>query len=348
VAVNAHATATPQASIELAVVDRSGFVESRHLGSAAVVAADGQTLAALGDVASPVLAGAALAPVQAMTAVSMVPDLADEQVAIAAGRHVGTPGHVALVRDLLARAELSDAALGCPAAWPEDQASRDALVRAGEPAARVYMERSGTHAALLAASALHGLPLAEYLLPDHAVQVSVRETIERLSAQRPGIVTVDACGSPTWTVSLDGLARSFARIRTASATSPFALYRSAARVTASMLSAPWALAGPARPVSIVTGELGVLAASSGEGVLVMAGPDGTTVAIKCLDGAERATTLVGLQLLVAAGSIEVDAVQRVVPRLGLEVLGGGRPVGAVRVGADVPTRLTQPGEFAGA
>ena len=42
-------------AVELAVVERSGFVESRHTGSAIVLDPDGTTIAALGDTVTPIL-----------------------------------------------------------------------------------------------------------------------------------------------------------------------------------------------------------------------------------------------------------------------------------------------------
>lgn len=332
-------TFTAGAAVELAVVERSGFIESRHVGSAAVVGADGTLLAELGDIEQPVFPRSTLKLFQAVASLGAGARLTDEQVAIASASHAGTPGHVALVRDVLAGAGLDDRALTCPADWPLDQAARDALVRAGEPASPVYMNCSGKHAAFAAACVAQGWPRESALDPEHPLQQAVRETIERLTSVRPSATGVDGCGAPVYAIPLGALARGIARLRTANAASPFAMYRNSARVAECILANGWVVDGRGRPNTIVIDELGVLAKSGAEGVLVMSAPDGTTVAMKCLDGSSRATTLVGLQLLVAAGAVEVADVQRIVPRLDLEVLGTGRPVGAIRVGADVPLRL---------
>ena len=42
-------------SVELAVVERNGFIESRHAGSAVVLSPEGEVLRALGDVVTPIL-----------------------------------------------------------------------------------------------------------------------------------------------------------------------------------------------------------------------------------------------------------------------------------------------------
>jgi len=40
--LNSHATFTVESAVELAVVERCGFVESRHIGSAVLIAGDGE------------------------------------------------------------------------------------------------------------------------------------------------------------------------------------------------------------------------------------------------------------------------------------------------------------------
>ena len=69
-------------------------------------------------------------------------------------------------------------------------------------------------------------------------------------------------------------------------------------------------------------ETGLLAKIGAEGVLVLATASGEAVAVKTLDGANRARTAVGLEILVRAGLLErerADAVLAVVGEPGLRV-----------------------------
>ena len=66
---------------------------------------------------------------------------------------------------------------------------------------------------------------------------------------------------------------------------------------------PWTIDGPGRPDTIVIERLGVFAKGGAEGVMVMVAPDGTTVALKMLDGSGRAATAVALRLLERAGAL---------------------------------------------
>ncbi|WP_338108686.1 asparaginase [Rathayibacter rathayi] len=81
---------------------------------------------------------------------------------------------------------------------------------------------------------------------------------------------------------------------------------------------------------MVIERLGLVAKLGAEGVLVMASPDGTTAALKILDGSLRAATVVALKLLVEAEAVDRSAANEVLVRLNPVVSGGGRPVGAIR------------------
>lgn len=315
---------------ELAVVERGGFAESRHVGSAIVLAPDGEILRALGDVRAPILPRSSMKPFQAVAAMTSGITLRGEDAAIATASHTGTPRHVALVRGLLARASLPATALRCPAEYPADRASRDDLVRQGLRAESITMNCSGKHAAMLLASHANEWPLDGYLDLDHPMQKRVLDVVERLTGERPSATVVDGCGAPVHALSLTGLARGIQKITTSSTSSPFALFREAAALTEAVRSNAWAVAGPGRPDTVAIERLGVFSKFGAEGVQVMTAPDGTTVALKMLDGSPRALAIVAARLLAGAGAIEGSAVDAAEPDLGLEVLGGGAIVGRIR------------------
>ena len=121
-----------------------------------------------------------------------------------------------------------------------------------------------------------------------------------------------------------------AMIASPSTTSPFALHRSAGELVAAVRANPWTIDGPGRPDTIVIERLGVFAKGGAEGVMVMTAPDGTTVALKMLDGSGRAATAVALRLLERRGALDPSDVVDAMSRLPLPVIGGGQPVGAIR------------------
>jgi L-asparaginase II len=317
-------------AVELAVVERSGFVESRHSGSAIVLSPDGVVALQLGDVASPILPRSSLKPLQALACLTAGAPLEDERLALATASHSGTDRHVSVVRDILDAARLGEDALLCPPAWPTDQATRDEMVREHHEPSRIRMNCSGKHAAMLLACSVNGWDPKSYLDPEHPVQAHIRDVIERLIGEKARATAIDGCGAPVYAMSLSGLAKAIQRVGTASQTSPFALHRSAGTLVRAVREHPWAIEGPGRPDTVAIERLGVFAKTGAEGVLVMVAPNGATVALKMLDGSGRAATAVALRLLERAGALSSGDVAETMTKLPLSVSGGGTSVGAIR------------------
>ena len=119
------------------MVERSGFIESRHIGSAVVLSADGQVVTELGDIAAPVFARSTLKPLQALAAMQAGVPLRGAQVAIACGSHVGSLDHMDVVEGMLKAAGVTrDRLPGAQADWPARQEPPDlAGVQTSERAA---------------------------------------------------------------------------------------------------------------------------------------------------------------------------------------------------------------------
>lgn len=306
-------------AVELAVVERNGLVESRHLGAAVVVDGDGAPLVGLGDPASVIYPRSALKPLQALSVRRSGLRLEGAEAVLSTASHAGTPEHVALARSILSRAGLGEDALRCPAALPLDPPA----ARAASGPSRIAHNCSGKHAAFLAATVATGQDAARYLEPGVPLQGAVVDTIEELSGERIAHHGVDGCGAPLHALSILGLARALGRMpRDPEGT----------ELLSAVLGTPWAIDGEGRPNSVVIEECGIVAKGGAEGVLVAVAGDGTAVALKILDGGARAATLVALRLLVRVGAVDPDAAQRAAERTTERVLGGERTVGRIRVG----------------
>lgn len=328
-------TLTVADAVELAVVERSGFVESRHAGAAIVISPEGEVIRTLGNPDALFLPRSSLKPLQAVACITAGADLVGEQLAMSTASHVGTDRHVDVVREILAAGGLTEDALACPPAWPGDTATRDELVREHGAPARVRMNCSGKHAAMLRACVATGWPTEGYLDQSHPLQVHIREVVERLTGERIAHTSVDGCGAPVHALTLTGLARGIHRIGTASDRSPFALHRVAGSLVHAVKDSPWTIEGPGRPDTIAIETLGVFAKGGAEGVMVMVAPNGTTVATKMLDGAARASTIVAATLLARAGALSDADLAALTAALPLAVLGGGNDVGMIRPGAGI-------------
>ena len=323
-------TFTVTDAVELALVERSGFVESRHAGSAVVLNGDGEVLRTLGDPTALIFPRSAMKPFQAVAVMASGVALRGTDAAIATASHSGTTKHVDLVRGLLARAGIDESALGCPASWPQDQAARDALVRLGATTAPVYMTCSGKHAAMLVACVQNCWPLEGYRSPTHPLQKRILDVVERFTGERPASSGIDGCGAPVHALTLTGLARGIARIATSRSNSPFAIYREAGFLAEAVRDNGWVVAGPGQTDTVLIERLGLFAKFGAEGIMVVSAPDGTTVALKTLDGSLRVGPIVALSLLVDAGAIDASAVDAVRADLHLDVMAAGHPVGEIR------------------
>ena len=310
----------PTGVVELAILSRSGLDESRHLGAAVVVSPGGTVARSLGDADALVYGRSSLKFFQAIAVLRSGVSLAGAQLVLATASHSGTAAHVQIVRSLLARTGLGEDALQCPLDWPLDSASRSA---ASAPA-RITMNCSGKHAAFLLACVENGWPSTSYLDPTHPLQQLIRDTVEEFTGEPIGRVGIDGCGAPVFATTLRGLAIAVGRVSSAQEAS-------AALLAAAILAEPWAIDGPGRANTVVIEQLGLLSKGGAEGVIVMGAADGTAVALKMLDGSARATSLVALELLASVGAISVQDADRIGTMTTEKVLGGGLPVGDIRV-----------------
>ncbi len=300
--------------VELAVVERSGLIESRHLGAAIVLSPDGSERV-LGDADALMYPRSTLKLMQAVAVQRLGARLEGAELVLSAASHVGTAAHVDAVHAILARAGLDDEALACPASWPADASSR----RAASGPERVTMGCSGKHAAFLLACVRQGWPTEGYLHPEHPLQRAILAVVEELSGERVEHAGVDGCGAPVFALTLRGLARG---VRSAVADPD------GARLAEAIRTHPWALDNPS--VTAVIRETGLVAKSGAEGVFVAVAADGTTVALKVIDGSIRALVPVGLALLEQSGAVDAVAAARVVSETTERVLGGGEDVGVLR------------------
>lgn len=320
-ATDATANQTPL-GVPIAVVTRSGFVESVHHGSVVALDAAGAVVVDVGDTRVPVFPRSSNKPMQALAALRSGLDVDGADLALVCGSHRGEPMHVDRALALLARHGLGEDDLRCPPDLPGNDAARNAVLRSGGPARRVYMNCSGKHSGMLAACVAAGWSTADYLDPDHPLQQRIRATVEQLAGEEVAAVGVDGCGAPVMAVTLTGLARAFSALVRAEPGTDLH------RVAGAMRGHPELVAGTDEPDTVLMGGVpGLLIKGGAEGVHAAALADGGAVALKITDGSMRARMPVlcsVLRSLGARGAV-LDQVAAV------PVYGGGRPVGDVRL-----------------
>jgi L-asparaginase II len=312
---------TAEGSVELAVLERSGFEESRHVGAGVVVDASGVVLDAVGDPTASIYPRSTMKPFQALAVRRAGALFSGPELVMTTASHAGTPSHQALAEHMLASFDHVEDDLGCPPDMPFDRATAQTMTGPR----RLAMNCSGKHAGMLAACRVNGWDEATYLDMAHPLQQLVRSTVEEATGEVVDLVGTDGCGAPVFPLTLTGLARGLAGFVQRSDADTAAL-------TDAVLANAWAIDGVGRANTVTIERLGLVAKLGAEGVMVMAVPGGAAVVVKVLDGALRAGTLAALTLLQRNGLVPADGVADVLAATGEKVLGGGVPVGSVRVG----------------
>ncbi len=217
------------AAVPLVGVDRAHLREATHVGHVVVTDQTGNLIASLGNPEHKTYFRSCAKPFQALAGLrTRLVDrfgLGPEHLAIMSASHNGEPRHLKVVRDLLARAGVSEDALQCGAHWPlYEPAAAEVRRRLSEPLA-VFNNCSGKHAGMLAAARALDAPIDRYLEADHPVQRAIRAAFEEFTGGAPGDLTygVDGCSAPNPALPLRMMARSFAALVTATQGSAVAI-----------------------------------------------------------------------------------------------------------------------------
>ncbi len=289
---------------------------------------DGQVLLRAGQTGQPMFPRSVSKPMQAAGMLEAGLDVGGKLLALAAASHSGEEFHVTGVREILASAGLTEAALRCPPALPLDEQAQQEFLRGGGVPDRVHMNCSGKHAAMLACCVAVGWPTDGYTGPEHPLQRALRQAVAGLAGEPAGITGVDSCGAPLFALSLTGVARALQALVSAPPGTP------QRNVADAMRAYPDWTSGTRRPErDLMTAVPGLLVKSGAEGVQGFALADGRAGAFKIEDGAARPRdplTVALLRWLGAAAGPGVDsaALDRVAH---VPVMGGERVVGRVRV-----------------
>jgi L-asparaginase II len=210
----------PTSAVPLLRIERGEVEEGIQRGHLAAVDARGTLVTSKGDPSRLTYFRSCAKPFQAIAALrtGIVArfGLTAEHVAIMCASHSGEPRHVAVVRDLLAHAEIDESSLQCGAHWPYDEAAASVVRREMREPLAVFNNCSGKHSGMLAAARVLEAPLASYLEPSHPVQQRIRQVVEEFTscAGTDVIYGIDGCSAPNAAVPLSAMARSFAQLVT--------------------------------------------------------------------------------------------------------------------------------------
>jgi L-asparaginase II len=261
------------------VVKRGDVVESRHRVHAVVLRGD-EIIDSAGDAELVTFLRSAAKPFQALPLAREHPELAPEELAIACASHEALPDQVAAVRALLERADATEDDLECGA----------------QEGSRLRHNCSGKHAGMLFRARARGWPREGYRLLDHSVQQEALAVVAEASGLARGQIGLgtDGCGVVAFAMPLSRIARMFSRLVRGK-------LDGADEIGATMRAHPDLIGGPTAHDSTLMRALpGAIAKRGAEGLLCAGLADGTGVAIKVEDGANRAAGAAAARLLSVA------------------------------------------------
>jgi L-asparaginase II len=269
-----HVTQHPEIIVQ---ARRGGTVESLHRAVAALAGPDGEIVERWGDPGMVTFWRSSAKPLQAQAW------LADgtvdhygwgaEELAIMSASHEGLDDQAGLVRRMLADIGLSEADLRC-----------DATLKARHNC-------SGNHTGFLAASVHHGWDVATYQLPAHPAQQAALAAFAACvgldTAQIP--TGVDGCGIVCYATPVTVAASTFALL-------PELL----PEISAAMRAHPALVEAPGWiDTEVMLAVPGATSKCGAEGLSCISLPDGRGLAVKVVDGADRAHEPAALAALQA-------------------------------------------------
>ena len=281
-------TQTPALEVRLL---REGLVESTHRAQAVVCDNRGRVLSVAGNPETSTFIRSALKPFQALAVTTTGTleryNLNDRDLAIICSSHQGRIEQVRQVFHILWRSDVDPSALQCPV--PE-----------GAKSPLAY-NCSGKHAGMLAVCQQRQWPLTSYLQYHHPVQKLILSQVADLM-KMPGeelIRAHDDCGAPTYFVQLRQMASLYAQLASGD-------NLAMERIVRAMTHHPTLIAGEGafdtELMRLSPGELVSKAGAEGVQCIGRIG-EGMGLAIKVMDGAQRAKYAVAIYLLKQMGWI---------------------------------------------
>lgn len=314
---------TVEGCVELASLDRNGLVESRHIGAFAMVDRNGSVIESGGDIDATIFPRSTMKPFQAVAAMRAGADLSGVELVLASSSHCGSSRHTDAVAAMLAADGLRPHDLRCPLDWPLGYNEKAERIAQGQGPQQITMNCSGKHAAFLRACVANDWDTATYLQSDHPLQTLIREVVQEFTGTTDLWPALDGCGAPIYGMSLRALGTGIARVTDGHDPD-------AARLVGAICQNAWALDGAGRDNTRVIETTDAIAKIGAEGVLIIA-RDGIAVAIKCLDGSQRANTAVAVTLLARHGVIDRSIAESLIEELVAPVNGGSEIVGRLTV-----------------
>ena len=298
----------------LAELTRSGVVESVHAGHFVMLNSDGSVHLSKGDPTQLTYPRSTIKSIQTSAMVRSGLKLEPRLLALVSSSHSGAAMHQDGALEILAKVGLTEKDLQNAKDKPLGEIERRTWAN-NEPT-RLAMNCSGKHAGMLATCVAAGWPTANYLDPEHPLQIAIKKELENLAGEEVSLTSADGCGAPLFLFSLHGLARAMRAITIS--TDP--IHQS---VVQACRDFPEMVAGEKRLTTRLMREVpGLFMKEGAEGVEVATLADGRAIVFKISDGSIRPFETLMVAALAEFGINVEDTSER--------VYGGSEVIGSIR------------------
>ena len=285
---------------------RGDILESSHLGHAVVMRDSGEVVEAWGQPAALIYPRSSCKMVQALPLLESGAGagLGAEHLALACASHQGGAAHAGRVERWLDDLGLGESDLRCGPQEPQDRDERDRLICAHEQPCQLHNNCSGKHAGFLMLGQ-HLRAGAEYVEPEHPVQISVRSAFEEVTGMTSPGYGIDGCSAPNFATTVAALANAMAQF--AGAQADDARSQAMIRLREAMMAHPDLVAGEGRACTELMRACGGRAAlkTGAEAVFVAILPQARLgIALKITDGGVRAAEAAITALLIRHGALD--------------------------------------------
>lgn len=288
-------------------VSRGKIVESIHSADMAICDAQGDLIAAFGDVEKAVFPRSAIKSFQALPRVEAGVDeqygFGDHHIALSCSSHNGEAIHVEGAGEMLAKAGLEVSDLECGAHLPELEADKAKLHIAGQKPSALHNNCSGKHSGMLAFAKSQGFDTKNYVSRDHPIQKEIAANLTNLMGvpHSESVCGIDGCSLPTYAVPLANIAKAAAKFGSGEGMGKERT-NAAQKIIHACCDYPIMVGGTDRVCTQIMEALGrkCFVKVGAEGVYLAIIPElGIGAAIKVNDGARRATEVLVAQLIAS-------------------------------------------------
>jgi len=313
-------------SIEMVHVYRGDNVESIHRGDIVIVNASGEVLTTYGSKDKRTFWRSSAKPFQVIPFMEVggldAYNITTEELALMTSSHGGEKRHVALVKQLLKKMDMTIKDLDCGVSRPMYEGAYRQLLQENIPFSQGNNPCSGKHSGMIGYGLLQNIDLDDYINVNHPIQQVMLKTIAEMTDLPINDIdiAIDGCGVPVFGLPIYSMALSYAYLAGGDFDHP---RKNLLKIIATaMTEAPFYVAGTNRLDTIIMEETKgrILAKLGAESVYCMSIIDkGIGIAMKTEDGAYRALDCVVPELLFKHGYIDEDERKAIKNRLKLHI-----------------------------